>query len=113
MRMLRAPVKFLSRSLVVLILAMLVSGAVSPELSLQRGSINAVEATSDLDVAVVSFETLSGFSYVRVDANMRGSVTRDDGSEGTYKVPLTFFYPLDSQNCNDAGLGEHLLLANT
>lgn len=104
MRVLRLPVKFLFPSLVVVILAVLVSGVVSPELSLQRGFLNTVQAATDLDVAVGSSEILSGFSYVRVDANMSGSVPRNDGSEGTYNVPLTFFYPLNSRNCNDAGI---------
>ena len=59
---------------------------------------------TDLSVVVVSTQILSDFDYVEAEATLIGEVRRDDSSEGTYKVPFTFFYPLEPEQCNDAGI---------
>ncbi len=56
--------------------------------------------TSDLTVTINSTRILMKYHYVEADAAMSGRVRRSDGSEGTYKVPVTLFYPVQPKRCN-------------
>lgn len=58
--------------------------------------------TSDLEVIVDSSVLLG--NYIQVEATMSGTLLRDDGSEGTYKVPITLLYPQVTAACNGAGI---------
>lgn len=58
--------------------------------------------TANLQVNVVSSQFIG--SYVQVEAIMTGTLMRDDGSEGTYKVPMTILYPQESTECNGVGI---------
>jgi len=60
--------------------------------------------TSDLAVTINSTRIVMKYNYVEADATMSGRVRRSDGSEGSYKVPITLFYPVQSQNCNRTGI---------
>jgi alpha-tubulin suppressor-like RCC1 family protein len=62
------------------------------------------EPESSLTVVVNSSAILTDLGYARVEASMAGEVSRDDGSSDTYKVPLTFLYPLEDGRCNQVGL---------
>jgi hypothetical protein len=61
------------------------------------------ETASDLVVEVVSQQAL-GSGYIQVEAYMRGTITRLDGSQGTYKVPTTLVYPTNANECAGMGL---------
>ena len=58
----------------------------------------------DLTVTVNSLRVLMKYNYVELDAALSGHVRRRDGSQGTYKVPLTLVYPTHSQRCNLTGI---------
>lgn len=61
------------------------------------------ETASDLVVEVVSQQAL-GSGYIQVEAYMSGTITRLDGSQGTYKVPTTLVYPTNANACAGMGL---------
>lgn len=46
--------------------------------------------------AIRPFEEAEGYTYA--EATMRGTVERDDGSEGEYAVPIVLIYPHDGGN---------------
>jgi hypothetical protein len=65
-------------------------------------------------VVVTSSRPLGSFdgrAYVEVQATMEGTVTRPDGSRGTYRVPLGLAYPTARTDC--AGIGFVDLLHST
>ena len=66
-------------------------------------SYSAGATTFNLQVEVISSQILTS-SYLQVEATMSGLLVRDDGSSGTYKVPMIFVYPLDSAQCRGVGI---------
>ena len=68
-------------------------------------AVNA-EDGNDLSVVATSSQILSSFGYVQVEAVMNSELTRNDGSEGSYNVPLTFSYPLNRNQCNGVGIAD-------
>jgi hypothetical protein len=45
-----------------------------------------------------------GSGYLQVDGVMSGNVSRGDGSEGQYRVPVTIVYPEDPARCGGEAL---------
>jgi len=61
--------------------------------------------TDNLQVIVTSAQP-NGSSYLEVQAVMSGSVRRDNGSTGTYKVPVTILYPQAAARCNGLAIAD-------
>jgi hypothetical protein len=59
--------------------------------------------TSNLQVTVISSQDTAP-DHLQVEATMSATLKRTDGSQGTYKVPVTIIYPKDSTKCNGVGL---------
>lgn len=60
--------------------------------------------TGDLTVTVNKLHVLMKYNYVELNAALSGQVRRQDGSRGTYKVPIILAYPTHSQRCNDTAI---------
>jgi hypothetical protein len=58
--------------------------------------------TATAEVTSVTVDSVAPYDgargYVYVEATMHGTVTRDDGSAGTYAVPLVLKYPVTGGN---------------
>jgi hypothetical protein len=67
--------------------------------------VSAAPSTDNLQIVVTSAQPI-GSSYLEVQAVMSGSVTRDNGSTGTYKVPMTILYPQAAAQCNGLALAD-------
>ena len=67
----------------------------SAALALAAGLANATVDSVTIDSSQ-PFEKVVGYTYV--EATMRGTVERADGSVGTYAVPLVLIYPEDGGN---------------
>lgn len=55
-------------------------------------------------VSIVTVEFVDGGKYVEIDGALQGVVNREDGSSGTYKVPVSFSYPVSPDSCNNTGI---------
>jgi hypothetical protein len=55
--------------------------------------------TSDLQLKAFAARPI-GSGYLEVDGTMSGTIARDDGSSGAYRVPVTLAYPTDAARCN-------------
>ena len=59
-------------------------------------NVNSDGPTSVTIDAILPFEEADGYTYV--EASMHGSIEREDGTEGTYTVPIVLIYPNDGGN---------------
>jgi Alpha/beta hydrolase domain len=59
--------------------------------------------TSDPQVQASSVQPL-GSGYLQVEGAMSGNISRDDGSQGHYRVPVTLVYPEDAARCSGEAL---------
>ena len=81
-----------------MILSLLASFLI-PALPIQAATGN---ITSNLQVTIDMNYLNNG--YVEAFGVMSGDVLREDGSQGSYNVPVTLFYPNDTTVCNGFGI---------
>ena len=83
-----------------LIVLMLIAGVL---LLPSRSTATTGNTTSDLQVIPLLEQTTGSF-YVELQGTMSGIIQREDGSQGSYKVPVTFLYPQNQAICNGVGI---------
>jgi hypothetical protein len=80
--------------------------AIALGLLFSRGA--AAEVTSVEVTSTASLGEFGGKPYVEATGTMNGSVVRQDGTTGTYRVPITLEFPASHLDCNGVALGEPL-----
>jgi hypothetical protein len=88
-------------------IALLASAASAPleasSADVETATVQVAATTSELRVEASSVTPIQG-GYVQVDGVMSATLSRDDGSEGGYRVPVTLLYPQHAARCSGAAV---------